>query len=157
MQACQNMLIHQHLSQVQVSTWSVHTDMVEYTYVRHNNDIVSSYTCLLDQVSTTSTVMWEHVFISICSAAQRENVKSMIPSWTKSTVVIQRGPWSWTNSIIFITITLNADSLWFRPQWTTTFLYNVLYKPTCTKYLDRIKFTLKNQCKCGHFYCMWTW
>jgi hypothetical protein len=29
-------------------------------------------------------------------------------------------------------ITLNADPSWCRPQWTTTFLYNVLYKPTCT-------------------------
>ena len=47
-------------------------------------------------------------------------------------------------------ITLNADSSWCHAQWTTTFLYNVLYKHTCTKYLDRIKFTLKNQCKCGH-------
>jgi hypothetical protein len=54
-------------------------------------------------------------------------------------------------------ITLNADPSWCRAQWTITFLYNVLYKPMCTKYLDCIKFTLKNQCKCGHFNCMWTW
>ena len=44
-------------------------------------------------------------------------------------------------------IMLNANPSWCRAQWTTTFLYNVLCKPTCTctKFLDRIKFTLKNQ------------
>jgi hypothetical protein len=35
-------------------------------------------------------------------------------------------------------ITLNSDPSWCRAQWA-----NVLYKPTCTKYLGRIKFALK--------------
>jgi hypothetical protein len=72
----------------------------------------------------------------------KENIDS-----SRTVAMIQRGPWSWINSIIFITI---AESRIRRAQWA-----NVFYKPTCTKYLGRIKFDLKNKCKCGHFYCMW--
>ena len=60
----------------------------------------------------------------------KENIDS-----SRTVAMIQRGPWSWTNSIIFITI---VESRIRHAQWA-----NVFYKPTCTKYLGRIKFALK--------------
>ena len=91
---------------------------------------------------------------SMYSAAERENAKSAIPS------TVPR-PSRWFNTdhdrgqiLSFSSPSRNHVERWsvvMSRTMNNTFLYDVLYKPMCIKYLDCIKFTLKNQCKCGHF------
>jgi hypothetical protein len=85
-----------------------------------------------------------------------ENAKSVMPSRTKSTV---RGPWSWTNSIIFITLSANpfinlrVQSISIVSQeseilsiWWEIFHWSfIMYFSSSINY--RIKFSLKNHCK----------
>jgi hypothetical protein len=80
---------------------------------------------------------------------QTENAISANLSRKISTV---RGPSRWFNADHDRgqILSFSSPSRIHRAQWA-----NAFYKPTCTKYLGRIKFALKNKCKCGHFYCMW--
>ena len=108
--------------------------------------------CLMSLHYRSLVYMWRGCSYSVHKAfirhtvQQRENAKSAIPSRTKSTV---RGRSQWFNAdhdrgqiLSFSSPSRNhVDRGWSRirrAQWA-----NVFYKPTCTKYLGRIKFALK--------------
>ena len=111
--------------------------------------------CLMSLHYRSLVYMWRGCSYSVHKAfirhtvQQRENAKSAIPSRTKSTV---RGRSQWFNADHdrgqILSFSLPSRWTWIRRDVAhneqATFLYSVLYKPTCTKHFDRIKFTLKN-------------
>ena len=111
--------------------------------------------CLMSLHYRSLVYMWRGCSYSVHKAfirhtvQQRENAKSAIPSRTKSTV---RGRSQWFNADHDRgqILSFSLPSRWTRIRRDVahneqaTFLYSVLYKATCTKHFDRIKFTLKN-------------